>query len=203
MSTRLLHFQPRSKSRHRVDRQTEAPRRDRRNSRLQGGIFDISGPDAEHAAHAFVRLGDLRRNARQRGGLQAPTLRSKLQFPTDTRPATGPPKVLSRVSVPIWAWGSRIVRAYGRAQLGTPIRSIRCLRRPIAASTRHAAFRALSFEIARCLRELRPVDIVKGIDVHDRISSALDHTRHDRNNSARLAHMEIGRLCSELVLARL
>jgi len=59
MSTWLLHFQPRSKSRHRVDRQTEAPRRDRRNSRLQGGIFNISGPDAEHATHAFVRLGDL------------------------------------------------------------------------------------------------------------------------------------------------
>jgi len=106
----------------------------------------------------------------------------------------------------MWAWGSRIVRAYAKAdgcRSGRQFAQSDALRRPIAASTRHAAFRALSFEIARCFRELRPVDIVKGIDVHNRISSALDHTRHDRNNSARLAHMEIGRLCSELVLARL
>jgi hypothetical protein len=74
---------------------------------------------------------------------------------------------------------------------------------PIAPSTRHATFHVLSFEIARCLRKHRPVDIVECIDVHDRISSAIDHTRHDRNNSTRSTHVEIGRLCSESVLARL
>lgn len=92
---------------------------------------------------------------------------------------------------------------HGVVPLGRHFTQSDALRCPIAASTRHATFCALSFEIARCLRELRPVDIVKGIDVHDRISSALDHTRHDRNNSARLTDMEIGRLCSELVPARL
>jgi len=86
------------------------------------------------------------------------------------------------------------------------IGSIRCARRlrcPIAASTRNATFYALSFEIARCLRELRPVNVVEGIDVHDRISNALDHARHDRNNSTGLTDVEIGRHCSESVLARL
>ena len=96
----------------------------------------------------------------------------------------------------------RWFKAGTRADRGG-IRSIRCLWRPIAASTCHTTFCALAFEIAWCLRELRPVDIVKGVDIHDRISSTLDHTRHDRNNSTRLTHMEIGRLCSEPVLASL
>src|SRR5215471_5028606 len=109
-------------------------------------------------------------------------------IPTDTRVATG--KSFKRSSSGVCA----------NLKLGSQSGALRC---PIAASTRNAIFCALSFEVTRRLRELRPVDIVKGIDVHDRISSALDHTRHDRNNSARLTHMEIGRLCSESVLARL
>ena len=86
------------------------------------------------------------------------------------------------------------------------IGSIKCARRlwrPIAPSTRHAIFHVLAFEIALGLRELRPVDIVESIDVHHRISSAFDHTRHDRNNSTLFTHVEIGGLCSESVLARL
>ena len=90
-----------------------------------------------------------------------------------------------------------------REQTGAAFAQSGALWRPIAASTCHTTFCALAFEIAWCLRELRPVDIVKGVDIHDRISSTLDHTRHDRNNSTRLTHMEIGRLGSESVLARL
>jgi len=114
-------------------------------------------------------------------------------------------EVGKRGSVPNRACGLRMSACKRGADRGD-IGSIRCARRlrcPIAASTRNATFYALSFEIARCLRELRPVNVVEGIDVHDRISNALDHARHDRNNSTGLTDVEIGRHCSESVLARL
>src|SRR4029077_3423825 len=68
---------------------------------------------------------------------------------------------------------------------------------PVAPPSRQPAFRCLALKIRGRLDKLRPVYVVKGVDIDDGIPGPLDHACCDRNDATSQTHVKICSFGSE------